>query len=313
MLLYPPRESSSSSSSPSSSSSSPPTTNTTEKRQRVALSFNGGKDCTVVLHLLLAAIAESSATTTATAAAAAAGAAAGAAIAESSATTAAATATAEQKQDQRDGGSSGSSGSSSAPLPTTTPAASSKHLIDFVLPFYFATEDVFTEEIDFVRRTSEKYFQGNENLLTLRNVTNQEGVSALVEQYGVKAFLMGTRSTDPDGRWLNGVFWPSSKGWTPFMRINPCLDWSYQDVWIFLRFFDVDYCELYNQGYTSIGTKSTSNPNPLLRKGSTADVASLTEIEEEEEEEMMYHPAYMLADGSQERAGRVAKQKVAKV
>jgi FAD synthetase len=282
MLLYPPRE-------------SPTTPKPTEKkRQRVALSFNGGKDCTVVLHLLLAALAESSASE-------------------------------EPGQDQGNCASAASPPASppASPLassPASSPASppASNRLIDFVLPFYFATEDVFNEELDFVRRTSVQYFDGESNLLTLHDVTNQEGVSALVEQCGIKAFLMGTRSTDPDGRWLNGVFWPSSKGWTPFMRVNPCLDWSYQDVWIFLRFFDVDYCDLYNHGYTSIGSKSTTNRNPLLRKapathggnGVAVELEEVEEVEEVEEEKVAYNPAYMLTDGSQERAGRVAKQKI---
>jgi len=230
------------------------TNNTTEKRQRIALSFNGGKDCTVVLHLLLAALATTN-----------------------------------------DDGSNSSSSSTTTTTTTTTATATtttnSNSLINHILPFYFSTPDVFQEELDFVRKTAKEFFNGENNLLTIPNVSNEAGVTVLVEQYGIKAFLMGTRSTDPDGQWLNGVFWPSSKGWCPFMRINPCLHWSYNEVWIFLRFFNIEYCSLYDDGYTSIGTKSTSKPNPMLKS------------------KHKFHPAYMLADGTKERAGRMKKRK----
>ena len=83
------------------------------------------------------------------------------------------------------------------------------------------------------------------------------------------------------------------------MRINPCLDWNYHEVWVFLRFFNIDYCSLYDAGYTSIGSKSTSMPNPTLQK----------EEEGGTEELACFHPAYMLGDETQERAGRVPKKK----
>ena len=186
-------------------------------------------------------------------------------------------------------------------------------LMDCILPFYFSTDDVFAEELDFVQSTATHFFNGEKSLLTMKDVSNEEGVTTLVEQYGIKAFLMGTRSTDPDGRWLNGVFWPSSKGWAPFMRINPCLDWSYSDIWIFLRLFDIDYCSLYDVGYTSIGTKSTSNPNPLLKKKGggvgNKDGKDGKDGGGEKSSSNEYHPAYMLIDGEQERAGRIKKKK----
>jgi hypothetical protein len=49
----------------------------------------------------------------------------------------------------------------------------------------------------------------------------------------VRACIIGTRKGDPnaDGQ---SFFCPSSQGWPPFMRINPILDWEYQDVWAFL-------------------------------------------------------------------------------
>ena len=55
------------------------------------------------------------------------------------------------------------------------------------------------------------------------------------------AFVLGTRVGDPNcGE--QKAFEPSSSWMPPFMRVNPILDWSYGDVWTFLRTFDLPYC-----------------------------------------------------------------------
>ncbi|EED95802.1 predicted protein, partial [Thalassiosira pseudonana CCMP1335] len=111
------------------------------------------------------------------------------------------------------------------------------------------------------------------------------------------AFVLGTRKDDPNAG-SQGIYAPSSHYMPPFLRVNPILNWTYGHVWHFLRVFELPYCSLYDDGYTSLGTVKDTLPCPALKKGSND-----TNGGEE------YWPAYMLKDWSQERAGRVSKKK----
>ena len=58
------------------------------------------------------------------------------------------------------------------------------------------------------------------------------------------------------------------------------MDWSYSLVWQFLRGYRVPYCELYDQGYTSLGEMHNSIPNPalLIPKGQSIDDGPTEEV-----------------------------------
>lgn len=55
----------------------------------------------------------------------------------------------------------------------------------------------------------------------------------------------------------------------------------------FIRHLGVEYCELYDKGYTSLGGTTDTNPNPALAAAASA-----------------YRPAYELMDDDEERLGR---------
>ena len=114
------------------------------------------------------------------------------------------------------------------------------------------------------------------------------------------AFVLGTRSSDPNAG-DQGYFAPSSHYMPPFMRVNPVLEWTYGQVWHFLRVFSLPYCKLYDQGYTSLGTTKDTLPCPSL----AVPGSSKSDLPK-------FWPAYMLQDYSQERAGRIKKDKADK-
>ncbi|KAI9240445.1 MAG: hypothetical protein BYD32DRAFT_408466 [Podila humilis] len=97
----------------------------------------------------------------------------------------------------------------------------------------------------------------------------------------VKAIMVGTRRDDPHGGPLK-PFTPCDPSWPPFMRIHPILDWTYHDIWTFLRAINVPYCGLYDLGYTSLGGRDDTFPNPQLRRlsiGPFFDSAAITQLQ----------------------------------
>ncbi|KKY27507.1 putative fad [Phaeomoniella chlamydospora] len=115
----------------------------------------------------------------------------------------------------------------------------------------------------------------------------------------IRAIFVGTRRTDPHGSNLT-FFDPTDHGWPQFMRIHPVIDWKLAEIWGFLRAKEflhsgVTYCDLYDQGYTSLGGRGDTLPNPLLKIGQGNDEGRRSDG---------YRPAYELEEDGVERLGR---------
>ncbi|XP_029177325.1 FAD synthase-like isoform X1 [Nylanderia fulva] len=152
----------------------------------------------------------------------------------------------------------------------------------------YVTSDSFPEVETFVESASQYY--GLEIIRKQRPI--RSALSALLEERcNLKASLMGVRKGDPGSENLQ-PFAPTDSDWPQLIRVNPILHWSYNQVWSFLLKHNIPYCSLYDQGYTSIGNKSTTTRNPLLKDPNNPS---------------FYLPAYTLHDKSAEREGRYNK------
>ncbi|XP_002154824.1 FAD synthase isoform X1 [Hydra vulgaris] len=102
----------------------------------------------------------------------------------------------------------------------------------------------------------------------------------------IKSIVMGTRRHDPYSLSLR-PFSLTDSDWPQYMRIMPILDWTYGEVWEFLNIFQLPYCTLYDEGYTSIGYTINTHKNPYLQLSNGK-----------------YLPAYNLENVTSERVGR---------
>ncbi|KUF95676.1 hypothetical protein AM588_10009346 [Phytophthora nicotianae] len=155
---------------------------------------------------------------------------------------------------------------------------------------YFDSYDQFPEVREFTEECTKKFALS----CHVYKCSFVEGVKDILDKLKIKGIYMGVRGGDPYTEDMEH-FSPSSPGWPPFLRVNPILKWTYDDVWSFLRDCQLEYCSLYDHGYTSLGNIFDTVQNPeLWRKG-------------EDGKEGYYLPAYELKDGSSERCGRQKK------
>ncbi|KAH7337557.1 hypothetical protein B0J17DRAFT_718316 [Rhizoctonia solani] len=248
---------------------------------KLSISFNGGKDCTVLLHLLSAVLRRRDiegigygpvcqVDTVVADGAVVSPALSNATLFPSAPTTKLPL-------------SSHSSTSSTAGTTTATPPP--------IRSVYVLCPSPFTDVEDFVDSSIKAY-----NLQLVRvSGSMRVALQAYLdtrEGKGVEAVLVGTRRNDPHGAQLD-FLQHCDPGWPKLLRVHPIINWSYAQVWQYLRHpkLKVPYCHLYDDGYTSLGSTYNTFKNPALQVPSPGLPPT-------------WKPAYALEDGSLERAGR---------
>ncbi len=100
----------------------------------------------------------------------------------------------------------------------------------------------------------------------------------------IKAILIGTRRSDGDYFKNLESFAYTDGDWPRYMRVNPILDWSFSEVWYFLRILKLPYCPLYDCGYTSIDNSINTVPNKNLICENGVDYLPAWRLENEDTE-----------------------------
>ncbi|XP_043659362.1 FAD synthase isoform X1 [Drosophila teissieri] len=172
---------------------------------------------------------------------------------------------------------------------------------------YIKSGDSFAEIDDFVERCVRNY---RVELVQYEGSLKEALTHMSADMPRIRAVFVGSRNTDPYCQHL-APMQPTDNDWPPMMRLNPLLEWSYHDVWHYIHMHSVPYCSLYDRGYTSIGNRSNTVPNPHLRR-TDAQCACDTDTANTDSvcscDPSGYRPAWELQDATMERAGRLPRK-----
>ncbi|KAH8374160.1 hypothetical protein KR200_004378, partial [Drosophila serrata] len=169
---------------------------------------------------------------------------------------------------------------------------------------YIKSGDSFVEIDDFVERCVTSY---RVKLVEYEGSLKEALTHMAADMPRIRAVFVGSRNTDPYCQNL-APMQPTDNDWPPMMRLNPLLEWTYHDVWHYIHLNNVPYCSLYDKGYTSVGNRSNTIPNPHLLRPQCNNCDCNTASDCDWAESGGYRPAWELEDPTLERAGRLPRK-----
>ena len=124
---------------------------------------------------------------------------------------------------------------------------------------WFDDEDEFEEVKTFVQST----IQDHQLQVQMFSCSFYDGMKQLQDQQ-IRRIFMGQRRVDPKCQTYDYDQMCTYDGIHIYLN-NPILDWTYEQVWSYLLSDPSrTYCSLYEQGYTSLGSKRNTQKNPRL-------------------------------------------------
>lgn len=123
---------------------------------------------------------------------------------------------------------------------------------------YVIKENEFPEVEKYVEQITQKY-----NLNLVRAYDMKDAIHNLVKNQGITHAFTGIRFTDPYGS-KTALTQKTDSDWPQITLVNPLLNWSYEDIWSYILNHNLEYCHLYDQGYTSLGQINNTFKNYLL-------------------------------------------------
>jgi phosphoadenosine phosphosulfate reductase len=121
------------------------------------------------------------------------------------------------------------------------------------------------EDLDAYHKTDSK----DEKMEILR-IAKINAINFALDEYDINAFVAGIRWDEHEARSDETYFSERPS----HMRVHPILHFTLEDIWTYIKTFDVPYVNLYDKGYKSLGeepfTKPVDDPNAPERAGREA-------------------------------------------
>jgi len=135
-----------------------------------------------------------------------------------------------------------------------------KHIFDLsqIFVVYVTKYNEFPEVEEYVEKITKKY-----NLNLIKSHDMKTAIRDLVNNYQITHAFTGIRSTDPYGS-KTSLIQKTDSDWPQITLVNPILNWTYNEIWSYILNNNLEYCTLYDKGYTSLGQTNNTFKNYLL-------------------------------------------------